>query len=105
MSSYRRAFDEFSFSKIVLILILNVILKNGAWKRSFGGVTVIAICSVNFEKACIKWDRASGDQARYMFQYHGSDLLDQTSSTTVYSSTTAWAFGYLFSTSALPINL
>src|SRR6266498_3514711 len=66
MSSYRRAFDEFSFSKIVLILILNVILKNGAWKRSFGGVTVIAICSVNFEKACIKWDRASGDQARYL---------------------------------------
>src|SRR6266498_4892353 len=65
MSSYRRAFDEFSFSKIVLILILNVILKNGVWKRSFGGITAIAICSVNFEKACIKWDRASGDQARY----------------------------------------
>src|SRR6266536_4946704 len=59
MSSSRRAFDEFSFFKIVLILILNDILKNEAYERSFGGVTAIAICSVNFEKACIKWDRAS----------------------------------------------
>ncbi len=30
MSSYRRAFDEFRFFKIVLILILNAILKNEA---------------------------------------------------------------------------